>query len=425
MAATKTKQHYVVMLRANGSACGCMGPYATVEAAKQEAVALPRANPGQTECVVVRANGFRDAVRAAVEAYRSAGRATAEAARAGVEEVKAAPKRAAETAKKAVKRKVEAVQSQIREQVREAEWQRIRKGVNAAIDTIEEYGFTATLAPITLPTQKSTRLNPQRLSVAQGNQMPDTFVPVRENRGVEPLPARLPRSTVVQTLLFDSSLFNVGQAKSWAKRHGFRFGKVDTGGGRASFIRLRQVDPAEITEGTFRTIRMTDGIEAVIGMPKRGAKRNPGVYVRSGRGPGAVKKQSETVVSVDGMRRATGTNRKMRIGGGLYDIVRTWVLKERGSDGKLRTVFGDATLKAAEDFIGFTFPPHLRHNPASTELLAATIAPELVAAKAAAGLAARGVSAAGKGAASVVTGAGSALADIMAPRKNRTRKKAR
>ena len=319
-----TKQHYVVMLRANGSACGCMGPYATVEAAKQEAVALPRANPGQTECVVVRANGFRDAMR-----------------------------------------------------------------------------------------------------VAQGNQMPDTFVPVRANRGVEPLPARLPRSTVVQTLLFDSSLFNVGQAKSWAKRHGFRFGKVDTGGGRASFIRLRQVDPAEIAEGSFRTIRMTDGIEAVIGMPKRGAKRNPsgaGVRTITRRGASAVAKQSETVVSADGLRRATVSNRKRRLGGGTFDIVRSWVLKERDSGGKLRTVFSDATLEAAERFIGFTFPPYLRLNPSGTELLAATIAPELVAAKAAAGLAARGVTAAGKGAASVVTGAGSALADIMAPRKNRKRK---
>jgi hypothetical protein len=224
----KHAHHYVVMLRKNGETCGCMGPYASLAAAKDEATSLPRVNPHGTECVVVRANSMRHA-----------------------------------------------------------------------------------------------------LSVAQGNQMPDTYAPVRMNKGVEPLPARLPRSTVVQTLLFDSTFFNVGQAKSWAKRHGFRYGSVDTGGGRASFIRLRQVDPDTITAGTFRTIRFTDGIEAVIGMPKRKAKKNPD----------------------------------------------------------------------------------------TTDLIAATIAPELVAAKAAAGLAARGVKAAGRGVASVAGEAGSALADIVAPKK--------
>jgi hypothetical protein len=313
--------HYVVMLRANGATCGCMGPYASAAAARDEAAALPRANPGHTSCVVVRANGFRDALTAAVEAYRGAGRATAAAARAGVEEAKEAPKRAARRARKAVKDRVDAAVKQARDVAREADRQRVRKGVNAAIDTIEEYGYTVTLAPLTLPTQTSTRLNPRR----------------RTNGGVESLPVRLPRSTVVQSLLFSSSLFNVGQAKSWAKRHGFRFGSVDTGGGRASFIRLRQVDPDTITAGSFRTITFTDGIEAVIGMPKRSAGK--------------------------------------------------------------------------------------RRNPTGSDLLAAAIAPELVAAKAAAGLAARGVAATGRGATSVLSSAGSAFADLVAPRKRANRRK--
>jgi hypothetical protein len=304
--------HYVVMLRSNGATCGCMGPYASAAAARDEAAALPRANPRGTRCVVVRANGFTDALRAAVDAYRGAGRATAEAARVGVEEAKTAPGRAVRSARRAVKRKTDEIAERVREAARDADWQRVRRGVNAAVDTIEEYGYVATVKPRTLPTQKSTRLNPA-------------------HAGVEPLPVRLPRSTVVQSLLFSSSLFNVGQAKSWAKRHGFRFGSVDTGGGRASFIRLRQVDPDTITAGSFRTITLTDGIEAVIGMPKRGAGK--------------------------------------------------------------------------------------RRNPAGSDLLAAAIAPELVAAKAAAGLAARGVAATGRGAASVLSEAGSAFADLVAPRK--------
>lgn len=237
MARTATG-HYVVMLRPNGSGCGCMGPYASAAVAKQEAEALPRANPRGTTCVVVRANSMAEATRTATSA-----------------------------------------------------------------------GATTT---------------PR----------------VRANRGVEALPVRLPRSTQVQTLLFDSSLFNVGQAKSWAKRHGFRYGSVDTGGARASFIRLRQIDPAQITEGSFRTIRFTDGIEAVIGMPKRGAKR------RKNGGPGAVRLNS-------------------------------------------------------------------------TQLAAAALAPELVAAHAAAGLAARGVKAAGRGVGAVLSEAGSAFADIVGPRKRK------
>jgi hypothetical protein len=226
-----------------------MGPYASAAVAKQEAEALPRANPRGSTCVVVRANGMQDAIRAAVEAYK----------------------------------------------------------------------------------QSSTRLNPAP----------------RANRGVEALPVRLPRSTQVQTLLFDSSLFNVGQAKSWAKRHGFRYGSVDTGGARASFIRLRQIDPAQITEGSFRTIRFTDGIEAVIGVPKRGAPR------RKNGGPGAV---------------------------------------------RLNT---------------------------STQLAAAMLAPEVVAAHAAAGLAVRGVKAAGRGVGAVLSEAGSTFADIVGRPRKRTNTRAK
>lgn len=86
---------------------------------------------------------------------------------------------------------------------------------------------------------------------------------------------RLPRPTDVQTLLIPKSAFTVAQAKAWAKKHGFKFGSVDEGGPRAGMHRLRQHDPSDYTAGTFRTISLGDGVEAVIGMPKKGAVGGP------------------------------------------------------------------------------------------------------------------------------------------------------
>ena len=125
-----------------------------------------------------RRNGFRDAIGAAMAAYkgvgqaaREAGSATVEAARAGIADAKAAPGRALQRAKDAARLKAEAIAEKAREAKREAEHQRVRQGVNAAIDTIEEYGYVVALKPLTLPTQQSTRLNP---SIGRGTKHRDT-----------------------------------------------------------------------------------------------------------------------------------------------------------------------------------------------------------------------------------------------------------
>ena len=88
---------------------------------------------------------------------------------------------------------------------------------------------------------------------------------------------RFPRSTEVQSLLFDKSAFNVTRAKEWAKAHGYRTSGTDIGGDRATKIRLRQADPKDFTQTTFRTIEFGHGIEAIIAMPKEApaARRNP------------------------------------------------------------------------------------------------------------------------------------------------------
>jgi hypothetical protein len=89
---------------------------------------------------------------------------------------------------------------------------------------------------------------------------------------VRPNPRRngsMPHHTEVQSLLFDKAAVPVGKAKSWAKHHGFHYGRTEKGEG--DMLRLRQRDPSDYVPGSFRTISLTDGVKAVIGLPKRAA----------------------------------------------------------------------------------------------------------------------------------------------------------
>jgi len=80
-------------------------------------------------------------------------------------------------------------------------------------------------------------------------------------------PKPFSRPTNIQSLLFSKDVFTRGNAIEWAKEHGFKYGDRDEHGHN---IRLRQIDPEDITRGTFRTITLTDGIQAVVAVPKRG-----------------------------------------------------------------------------------------------------------------------------------------------------------
>lgn len=76
-------------------------------------------------------------------------------------------------------------------------------------------------------------------------------------------------STTVQTLIFSKEIFDTAeQAKRWAEEHDFKSDKVDE---TETSFRLRQIDPDQFQEGSFRTIDITDGIKAVIGVLKAGA----------------------------------------------------------------------------------------------------------------------------------------------------------
>lgn len=74
-----------------------------------------------------------------------------------------------------------------------------------------------------------------------------------------------PRGTQVQTLLFDRRSFTRAEAIAWARRNGYRAHKVDT---TANKYRLRQKSPSSFTSGSFRTISLSDRVEAVIGCPR-------------------------------------------------------------------------------------------------------------------------------------------------------------
>jgi len=73
--------------------------------------------------------------------------------------------------------------------------------------------------------------------------------------------------TVIQSLIFDKELFTAETAKKWALDHDFKADLVDDTG---ESIRLRQKDPNEFLEDSFRTIELTDGVKAVIGRLKDG-----------------------------------------------------------------------------------------------------------------------------------------------------------
>lgn len=75
-----------------------------------------------------------------------------------------------------------------------------------------------------------------------------------------------PVGTQIQSLIFDKSMFNLRQAKAWAKKNNFENDFVD---GKLNTLRIRQKDPAMFTEDGFRTIQLRQGVQAVIGCPKK------------------------------------------------------------------------------------------------------------------------------------------------------------
>lgn len=64
----------------------------------------------------------------------------------------------------------------------------------------------------------------------------------------------------MQSLLFPRDRFTPSSAKAWAKKHGYRTGKVDV---TAEHVRLRQASPSSFKR--MRTIKMGRDVKAVVG----------------------------------------------------------------------------------------------------------------------------------------------------------------
>ena len=93
----------------------------------------------------------------------------------------------------------------------------------------------------------------------------DSAGPVAPAARLVPRNAGCPVGTQVQSVILSQQFFNQREAASWIRRNGFRLSKIDES---ANFWRFRQQPPSQFEEGTFRTIRLRPGVEAVIGCPR-------------------------------------------------------------------------------------------------------------------------------------------------------------
>ena len=79
--------------------------------------------------------------------------------------------------------------------------------------------------------------------------------------------------TKVQTLIFSKDHFTEAQAKEWAKEHDFNYGYIDE---KENTYRIRQEEPDDFEEGSMRTITIKEGVQSVIGCPKKDKMKKGG-----------------------------------------------------------------------------------------------------------------------------------------------------
>jgi hypothetical protein len=65
-----------------------------------------------------------------------------------------------------------------------------------------------------------------------------------------------------QSLVFDKERFSRAEAVAWAREHDYKADKVDE---TEESWRLRQRDPGDFVEDSFRTVELDDGVQAVMG----------------------------------------------------------------------------------------------------------------------------------------------------------------
>lgn len=75
-----------------------------------------------------------------------------------------------------------------------------------------------------------------------------------------------PYGTKLQSLLFDKDKFSKGEARKWARKNKKKGNALEE---TENKWRLRQRDPETFQKDTFATIRLTDGVQAIIACPKK------------------------------------------------------------------------------------------------------------------------------------------------------------
>lgn len=97
--------------------------------------------------------------------------------------------------------------------------------------------------------------------VAGDGYMLDVFVSSAEYFMYEAAAGRSP--TTVQTLIMSKTRFKTkAEAKTWAQEHGFKNDDVRE---TSQSWRLRQKQPSEFNQTSFRILAMTRGVQAVVG----------------------------------------------------------------------------------------------------------------------------------------------------------------
>ena len=77
------------------------------------------------------------------------------------------------------------------------------------------------------------------------------------------------QNSVIQHLIFDKTIFpSEDDARLWAREHGFVVEEVIE---KENSWHITQLDPSEFVEETFRTIKVTTGVQAVVGVLKMDA----------------------------------------------------------------------------------------------------------------------------------------------------------
>lgn len=84
----------------------------------------------------------------------------------------------------------------------------------------------------------------------------------------DPAVRRAKDPTTIQTLIFDKAKFTAEEAKKWAKDNDFSAAKTDEPENEES-IRIRQRDPGDFDEKSFRIISLKPGVKAVVGHLKK------------------------------------------------------------------------------------------------------------------------------------------------------------